>query len=158
MVSDSLQNVLAFGMNASVVCTEDVPFYDAVQVDRARLEQTYLGTHPLDGLREICRVWPRGSMDADFHAPLASSAAALLLSGTADPVTPPRYAEQARAGFRDHVHLVLEGEGHGQLAAPCVNRIMAAFVSAGTARGLDTACTRTARPMPFFTSLTGPTP
>jgi hypothetical protein len=36
-------------------------------------------------------------VDADLHAPLKSEAAALLLSGADDPVTPPEYAAIARA-------------------------------------------------------------
>ncbi|HKZ73537.1 MAG TPA: alpha/beta hydrolase [Steroidobacteraceae bacterium] len=158
MVSDSLENVLAYGMNASVVCAEDVPFYDSITIDRAQLERTYLGTLQLDALRLICRTWPRGPMDEDLHAPLESAVPALLLSGTDDPVTPPSYAEQARHGFGDHHHLVLRDQGHGQLGAPCVDRVMAAFIAAGTARGLDVSCTRAVKPMPFFTSLAGPAP
>ena len=39
-------------------------------------------------------------MDADLHAPLKSDAAALLLSGSDDPVTPPEYAAiAARIGM-----------------------------------------------------------
>jgi pimeloyl-ACP methyl ester carboxylesterase len=158
MLSDSLQNLLAYGMNASVVCAEDVPFYDSLDIDRERLARTYLGTQQVDALREVCKGWPRGPMDADLHEPLTSAAPALLLSGTDDPVTPPAYAEQASDGFKDHLHLVLQARGHGQLIAPCVDRIMAAFISAGTARDLDVACTRSVKPMPFFTSLAGPEP
>jgi pimeloyl-ACP methyl ester carboxylesterase len=158
MVSDSLENVLAYGMNASVVCAEDVPFYDSLRIDRARLERTYLGTLQLDALRLICRTWPRGPMDRDFHAPLRSQVPALLLSGTDDPVTPPTYADQARRGFREHRHLVLRQQGHGQLGAPCIDRLMAAFIASGTVRQLDVSCTRAVKPMPFFTSLAGPAP
>jgi pimeloyl-ACP methyl ester carboxylesterase len=158
MVSDSLQYLLAYGMNASVVCAEDVPFYDSIAIDRERLGRTYLGTLQLDALIEVCKVWPRGPMDEDLHAPLESAVPVLLLSGTDDPVTPPAYAVEASEEFTDHAHLVLEAQGHGQLVAPCVDRIMAAFVASGTARGLDLSCARSVKPMPFFTSFAGPTP
>lgn len=158
MVSESLQTRIAHGANASVVCAEDVPFFGEVDIDRERLARTFMGTQQVDALRAICEVWPRGPMDPDLHAPLTSTTPALLLSGTDDPVTPPAYAEQARRGFADHLHLELEAQGHGQLVAPCMDRIMAAFVAAGTPRGLDTACLRRVKPMPFFTSLAGPAP
>jgi pimeloyl-ACP methyl ester carboxylesterase len=158
MLSESLANLLAFGMNASVVCAEDVPFYDSVEIDRERLGETYMGTEQVDALVEVCRIWPRGPMDSDLHAPLESDAPALLLSGTDDPVTPPLYAEQARAGFADHVNLVLEAQGHGQLIAPCLDRVMAEFVAAGTTRELDVQCVRAVKPTPFFTSVAGPAP
>jgi len=53
---------------------------------------------------------------------------------------------------------VLEGFGHGQLTAPCVDRIMAQFVARASAQALDVSCVREARPLAFFTSLNGPPP
>jgi pimeloyl-ACP methyl ester carboxylesterase len=158
MVNDSLENLLAYGMNASVVCAEDVPFYDDRLIDRERLERTYLGTLQLDALRKVCEVWPRGPMDPDLHAPLASRTPALLMSGTDDPVTPASYGVEAARGFSDARHLVLRDQGHGQLGAPCIDRIMAEFVAAGSPRKLEVSCTRAVKPMPFFTSLSGPAP
>jgi pimeloyl-ACP methyl ester carboxylesterase len=145
-------------MHNSVVCAEDMPYVDPVHVDRRVLAATYMGAAQLDGLQAVCEHWPRGVMDADLHAPLVSSTPALLLSGSDDPVTPPVYAAQAALGFRDRLHIVMAGLGHSQLAAPCLEHIMAVFIEAGTARGLDASCAKHVRPMPFFTSLAGPEP
>jgi pimeloyl-ACP methyl ester carboxylesterase len=158
LASRELGDLIAAGMHNSVVCTEDVPFYDPRTIDRAALAATFLGLAQLDGLEAVCRVWPRGALDPDLHAPLTSAVPALLLSGSDDPVTPPRYAFEALRGFRNGVALTLAGFGHGQLTAPCVDRLLAEFLERGSARGLDTGCTRAARPMPFFTSLNGPAP
>jgi pimeloyl-ACP methyl ester carboxylesterase len=158
LVNRSYGKVVASGMHNTVVCAEDVPFYDVSDIDRARLERTYLGTTQLDGLRTLCKIWPRGPIDADFHAPLRTDVPVLLLSGSADPVTPPAYAEQARRGFSHSLHVVLQGFGHGQLAAPCVDRVMAQFMERASVSGLDVSCTHEAKPMPFFTSLNGPAP
>jgi hypothetical protein len=54
--------------------------------------------------------------------------------------------------------VVLKEFGHGQIAAPCVDRVMGEFINHASAEGLDTACTVNDRPMPFFTSLNGPPP
>ena len=67
-------------------------------------------------------------MDADLHAPLYSDVPVLLLSGEADPVTPPADAERAARGLERRRLLVLAGEGHGQLATGCVPRLMAQFL------------------------------
>jgi pimeloyl-ACP methyl ester carboxylesterase len=83
---------------------------------------------------------------------------ALLLSGSADPVTPAKYGAQAAAGFSDALHLVMPDQGHGQIVVPCMDRVMLQFLNAGTARGLDVSCTRAAKPAAFFTSLAGPPP
>ncbi len=63
-------SVLSFGMHNSVVCTEDVPFFNEDEAERARLASTFLGVTQLDALRALCADWPRGPIDADFHAPL----------------------------------------------------------------------------------------
>ncbi|MBV8782882.1 MAG: alpha/beta fold hydrolase [Gammaproteobacteria bacterium] len=146
---------LAVGMHHSVVCAEDVPFYGSVA--RGPLAATYMGARQLDALEAVCRVWPRGPVDEDLHAPLHSSVPALLLSGGADPVTPPQYAHQAARGFAHAQEIVLEGFGHGQLTVPCMDRVMASFLDAPAA-ALDISCTARARPMPFFTSVNGPAP
>jgi pimeloyl-ACP methyl ester carboxylesterase len=158
LVNRSYGNALAYGMHNSVVCSEDVPFYDLATLNRAELEKTYLGTAQLDGLRNICSVWPRGPVDEDFHSPLHSDIPVLFLSGSDDPVTPEADAEEARRGFTHSVHIVLQGFGHGQLTAPCVDRVIASFVEHVTPDGLDVSCTRDDTPMPFFTSLGGPPP
>jgi len=149
---------LAIGMHNSVVCAEDVPFFDPKAIDRAALAATYLGTRELDGLAIVCRLWPHGPVDADLHAPLASDVPALLLSGSDDPVTPPEYAQEAARGLTHSLSIVLAGFGHGQLTAPCMDRVMAQFLARGTATGLDISCTQAARPLPFFTTVNGPPP
>src|ERR1700730_6541521 len=158
LVERGYAEALATGMHNSVVCTEDVPFYDLRAIDRERLADTFLGTLQLDGLDTVCRIWPHGPIDADFHAPLASDVPALLLSGSDDPVTPPAFAALAARGFSRGLSIVLGGFGHGQLTAPCMDRVLAQFLARASVVGLDVSCTRRARPMPFFTSLNGPPP
>jgi pimeloyl-ACP methyl ester carboxylesterase len=154
----SLDEAFAYGMHNSVACSEDTPLIDSGKLDRAALGATHMGAEQVEQLIEACREWPRGVVDADLHAPLTSKAAALLLSGADDPVTPPEYAARAQQGFADSKHVIVAGHGHGQLGAPCVDRIIATFVAAGTAKDLDASCTEKLRPMPFFTTLSGPAP
>jgi pimeloyl-ACP methyl ester carboxylesterase len=158
MVERSYAQTIATGMHNSVVCAEDVPLFASRPIDRQRLAATYLGSRQLDGLEAVCRLWPRGPVDEDLHAPLRSEVPALLLSGSADPATPPAYAHAAARGFTRHLDVVLEGFGHGQLTAPCVDRIMAQFLAQASVEALDVSCVRAARPLAFFTSLNGPPP
>jgi pimeloyl-ACP methyl ester carboxylesterase len=154
----SLEAAFAYGMHNSVACSEDTPFIDTAKLDFAALDATHMGAEQIEQLLEACRDWPKGVVDADLHAPLESHAAALLLSGADDPVTPPAYAQIAQRGFHDSVHVIIAGHGHGQITAPCVDRVIADFIHAGTARGLDVSCTQKIPPMPFFTTLAGPAP
>jgi pimeloyl-ACP methyl ester carboxylesterase len=158
-VAGDLSDQMAPGMHNAVVCTEDMPFLEAAKVDRVALAKTYLGTQTLDALVHTCAVWPRGVLDADLRQPLRSDIPFLLLSGTADPVTPPVYAEQAKAGLATSLHVAVKGNGHGQWNVPCAPRVMADFITSGTTNGLDVKCLRDAdRSQPFFLDANGTAP
>jgi pimeloyl-ACP methyl ester carboxylesterase len=158
MTAKQIGDQLSSGMQNTVICSEDAPFFNASAGDRARLLRTYQGTDQLDALGEICAMWPKGPVDPDLHAPLSSEIPVLLLSGEADPVTPPANAERARRGLKNSRHLVLAGEGHGQLATGCVPRLIAEFLDRADPKGLDAECLTHHRPAPFFVSAAGPPP
>lgn len=155
-LSQHLDEQLAYGMNAAVACTEDVPAYAAA--DHARLAATYLGSGQLDELAELCSGWPRGVVDTDLFAPLHSDVPALLLSGAADPVTPPAAGARAAAGFRHGLHVVVRGQGHGQLGVGCTPQLIARFLTAGSVTGLDVSCLAVADADPFVIDAAGPAP
>jgi pimeloyl-ACP methyl ester carboxylesterase len=158
MTARQVGDQLASGMQNSVICSEDVPFFAAADINRAALSRTYQGTEQLDALLEICKLWPRGAVDADLHSPLRSEIPTLLLSGEADPVTPPADAERAALGLRHHRSLTLSGEGHGQVATGCVPKLMAEFLDAAVPDQLDAACLDRHSSAPFFVNMTGPAP
>lgn len=158
MTSRQVSDLLANGMQYSVICSEDVPFYPAAHIDRAALGRTYLGTQLVDVFQEVCKLWPQGPVDADLHSPLHSDVPTLLLSGEADPVTPPAAAEHLMRGLTRRRHLVLSGEGHGQLATSCVPRLMAAFLATADPDKLDSGCLEKHSAEPFFVSMSGPAP
>ena len=128
------------------------------KLDRAALNATHMGAEQVEQLIEACKDWPKGVVDDDLHASFKSDAAALLLSGADDPVTPPEYATLAQRAFADSKHVIVAGHGHGQLGAPCVDRIIASFVNAGTAKDLDTRCTREAQADAVLHHARGPAP
>jgi pimeloyl-ACP methyl ester carboxylesterase len=158
MTARQVGDQLASGMQNSVICSEDVPFFAPADIDRAAISRTYQGTDQLDALQEICKLWPRGPVDADLHSPLHSDIPTLLLSGEADPVTPPADAARAARGLAHHRHLILSGEGHGQVTTGCVPRLMAEFLDAASPEMLDAACLERHIPAPFFVNMTGPAP
>jgi pimeloyl-ACP methyl ester carboxylesterase len=158
MSTRQVSDQLAAGMQYSVLCSEDAPFIAAAAIDRTALAKTYQGTDQIDAMLEICKLWPRGPMDADLHSPLHSDVPTLLLSGEADPVTPPADAERAARGLTVKRLLVLAGEGHGQLNVSCVPRLMAVFLNSADPEGLDAACLRAHSVEPFFVNMAGPPP
>ena len=158
MISEKLAQSLSYGMHNAVVCTEDVPFYEPGRIDRAALEATYLGAAQLDSLVAICGLWPAGVIDDDFKTPVVSDKPTLLLSGAADPVTPPVNAERVQRHLDNALAVVAAGQGHGVAAAGCIPRLMGRLIEQGSIAGIDTACVDDIQPAPFFTGFTGPAP
>lgn len=149
---------LAMGMHFSVMCAEDVP----------RLGQSTdtpgadFSTVDADLYTRVCRHWPRGDVPADFYKIPPAPSPVLVMSGGADPATPPRHGERvARAlavGHPERVrHLVVPESGHGVMAVGCVRDLLFRFIDARTeAEALpasflkDAACaTRIPRPPAF---------
>jgi pimeloyl-ACP methyl ester carboxylesterase len=158
MTARQVGDQLASGMQNSVICSEDQPFFASAGLDRSAISRTYQGVDQLDALDEICKLWPHAPVDADLHSPLRSDIPTLLLSGEADPVTPPADAERAARGLARHRHLILSGEGHGQVATACVPKLMAEFLDTAAPQQLDASCLKRHIPAPFFVNMTGPAP
>ena len=158
LTTHNVEESVAVGMHNTVLCTEDMPFVSADRIDRRRLDATFIGSTLIDGLRAVCRVWPQGPLDRDFHAPLHSDVPVLLLSGGADPVTPPAYAAQAAKNYSQARHILIPGAGHAQLGQPCMDRVMADFLRDAAPAKLEVSCLDTLQPAPFFLTPNGPAP
>ncbi len=158
MTMIAMNESLALGMHNAVVCTEDIPFYDVAEIDYDGLEASYMGAVQLEALKAICSVWPAGPIDDEFKVPLATDLPVLLLSGDADPITPPRYADLAAVDLGNAKHLVGADQGHGQISVGCTPRVVADFIDSADPAGLDTACLERSFVMPFFLDFSGPNP
>ena len=158
MTLATMRDALALGMHNAVMCTEDSPFYDGATMDVDSIASTYMGLMQITALQAICSVWPAGVIDPDFKAPLVSDLPVLLLSGDADPITPPRYAEMAAVSLERARHLVGEHQGHGQIAVGCTRRLVARFIDAADPAAIDDDCLERSFVMPFFLDFTGPLP
>ena len=158
MTAVTLADSLAMGMHNSVMCTEDVPYYDQAQIDYTALEASYIGPIQLEALEAICSRWPAGPIDDGFREPLATDIPVLLLSGSADPITPPRYAELAKAELERARPLIGNGQGHGQLMVGCTPRLIGEFVTSADPDAIDPECMGRSFVMPFFLGFAGPEP
>ncbi len=158
LVTRQLGESIATGMHNAVVCTEDLPFIDDGPRLQDSVDATYLGNNTLEYLAEACTLWPAGVIDDGFKQPWSSDIPTLLLSGEADPVTPPANGEHVAKSLSEAVHVVGPGQGHGLATRGCVPRVVTLFVSAGSTADLDTSCVDELRPAPFFLRFSGPAP
>jgi pimeloyl-ACP methyl ester carboxylesterase len=158
MTMDAMTDTLSLGMHNAIMCAEDVPFYDKTRIDYESIEASYMGVLQLDALEAICSVWPEGPIDPQFKEPLSTELPVLLLSGDADPITPPRYADMAAVDLANARHLIGRHQGHGQIVVGCTHRVVARFIEAADAQGLDAECLQRSFVMPFFLDFSGPLP
>ena len=158
MTMVAMMDSLSLGMHNSVVCAEDVPFYDNATIDHDAIASSYMGAIQLDALKTICSVWPSGPIDDEFKVPLKTDLPFLLLSGDADPITPPRYADLAAVDLSNAAHLIGKHQGHGQVSVGCMPRLISDFIDAADPAGLNTECMGRSFVMPFFLDFSGPNP
>jgi pimeloyl-ACP methyl ester carboxylesterase len=137
-------------VNASVLCSEDVPFFSAAPV----VDAVFDDERPQ--LLRQCVKWPKAP-----PARLAfkgTTTPTLLLSGEFDPITPPRHVVRVLDRFVDAVHVVAPGQGHNVMARGCIPDVIADFVDAGTAKGLRASCVNDLAALPSFVDALGPKP
>lgn len=154
MIGEMVGDQIVHGMQLSVICAEDAPKLVADPADA----DTVLGTAFVEFTLAQCGVWPAGRAPDDFFAPLASDKPVLLLSGEHDPVTPPRYGEQALAGYANGRHLVARGTGHNVLPVGCAPRLLARFLDSANAKDLEADCLDDLGDTPPFIGSYGPEP
>jgi len=150
----SAESGMYTGMHFSVVCAEDV----------ARLAQSKdtpgadFGTSFGRLYEQVCADWPRGAVSDAFYSIPAAPAATLVLSGGADPATPPRHGERvARALGTKARHAVVTNAGHGLMNLPCVREAVYRFVGATSdskALAVDADCAKTIPRPPAFAPVT----
>ncbi len=151
MLAGEMQEMMATGMQFSVICAEDRGSFTR----RAGDEDTVLGQKMVDSMAAMCATWPTGKVPADFRTPLSGNTPVLAISGEYDPVTPPRYGDEAIAKLSNARHLVLKGQGHSVIGTGCMPKLFAQFVEKADPKALDAKCLDLLTPAQPFTSFNG---
>jgi pimeloyl-ACP methyl ester carboxylesterase len=118
---------IATGQHFSVICAEDLR-PGAAPASSAAAPSLFDGQGAL--YRRVCADWPRGAVDAAFFTLPAAPSPTWLLSGTLDPVTPPRHGARVASALGAQArHLVVPNVGHGVLAQACLREAVARFIT-----------------------------
>jgi len=144
------------GMLYAVTCTEDAPLISASEATK-RSEKSVFGNQTVNFVA-ICSQWPKGEVSPEFRQPIHSDVPVLILSGEADPITPPRHAEKVAEGLTNKLHLIFSGMGHGNLASRCSMNLFKDFIKSASLTGLEPSCVASIKPPPFFVDFNGPRP
>ncbi len=154
-LASSKSSRLAMGMHFSVVCAEDVPRLEK----SADLPGAYFGRDDAQLYEQACRHWPRAEIAPAFFSMPPAASPVLLLSGGADPATPPRHGERATkalgsANAKLVQHIIVPEAGHGVMGVGCMRELLFRFIDAKTdalALPQDAACaTKIPRPGAFL--------
>lgn len=154
LLARQLDEGLGIGMYYSVICMEDEPLLpETLPAGDSYIEPEF------DLIHGACDVWldepapaPAAWGDQKFDVP------ALIISGEADPVTPPEYGDRLSRLLPNSLHLVAPGLGHNNYYVGCIPELVLDFLEETNPSALDAACVEKIRPQPFFLSPTGPQP
>ena len=141
----------AQGMHFSVICAEDLPRLAAAgDIPGVDFGSDFAGFY-----RRVCTTWPLGSVPAAFYKLSPAPSATLVLSGGADPATPPRHGERVTQALGAKArHVVVLHAGHGVMGIGCMRDVLFRFIDAERdeqALAVDTSCVTTIpRPPPFM--------
>jgi pimeloyl-ACP methyl ester carboxylesterase len=128
------------------VCAEDVARIDPAEVEE-ETGWTFFGDFRVAGQMAICEFWPKSVLPQGFDDPVSVAVPVLLISGTIDAVTPPRWGEEAAGHLPNSLHITAPG-AHG-VGGDCIRGIIATFLDTGSVAGLDTSCLAGMRLPPF---------
>jgi len=148
---------MSLGMTFSILCSEDVPRIAREEIDTAT-RATFIGRAEIDSWTDLCAIWPRADLPADYDRPIRAQVPTLILSGALDPATPPSWGEEAARELPKARHVVVPKAAHNVSFSGCMPDLIADFVEAGFAEGLDTVCVDAISTPPFVTGFSGPKP
>ncbi len=153
------------GMHFAVMCSEDVPRLAAQQAGEAAptVPTPGQGADFADSFaqqyRQVCSGWPRGPVPAAFYNIASAPAATLVLSGGADPVTPPHHGEHAAKALGAKArHVVVAQAGHGVMGLACMRDVLFRFIDADSdeqALQVDADCAKGIPRPPAFVPVAG---
>ncbi len=138
------------GAFLSYTCADEMPFISKASV-QAAAAHSFAGDLRIRAQRRACAIWNVRPMPKNFNDPVRSDVPILMIMGSDDPTTPPRYAEEELPYLRNAKAVTVRGAGH-TISTPCTQRLMVQFVRTRSAKGLDgSQCSTTFTLPPFAT-------
>lgn len=153
---DNMGDSISSGMQFAVLCAED---FHLSQQEKTNIEPFTRRLHlpPSSALKDICNLYPKSQLPAEYFSFANTKVPALVLSGKLDPVTPPVWGEAVANRLKNHRHIVVEGGHHIVSRAGCIPKIIRQFVKAPEKlQEIDAACVDLIKPPYFFIDNAGP--
>lgn len=139
-------------MKDEILCSEAWARFDPAEVER-----NGAGSYALafvrawaTGQSALCRYLPKGVVPANDPEPVRTDIPILWLTGDGDPQDPPSNLTGVAAQGPNSRVVVMPAQEHVVGHLGCGPALIAAFVDAGTADGLDASCAAQGAPAPTF--------
>jgi pimeloyl-ACP methyl ester carboxylesterase len=131
-------------MAETIMCSEAWARFDPDQVAREGAGSYALDLKLADARVQAarCRYFGGGVVPQDDAAPVRSTVPVLWVVGEADPQDPPANLTAVPSQLPSSRIVVVPGQGHTVGHLGCMPSIIAVFLDAGSAAGLDTSCLR----------------
>jgi len=147
-MSEALASALDMGAFLSYTCADELPFMPASEA-RAMAAHSFAKDLRFRAQRRACAIWHVRPMPAAFNDPVHSRVPILMISGSDDPATPPRYGAEALRYLPNGRQAVVRGAGH-TAELPCTDTLLVRFARAASARALDVSRCHAAFVTPRF--------
>lgn len=120
------------GMYLSVQCTEEVPFTSQEKIEATLDEYPKLAgafAPDLDAEIEQCEAWGAAPADPLENEPVESDVPTLVMSGSYDPITPPRWGQAVADRLQTAYFFEFPDAGHGVIpSSACAERLAEQFL------------------------------
>ncbi len=135
------------GLHYCITCNEFVSRIRPEEIEPAT-KRTFLGSWRVRDQMAACKEWPKTNLPSDYFEPFRLEMPAVLVSGAADPASPPNWGEEVKKFIPNAINLVIPGGAHTPENS-CTRSIRHQLFSTGTTKGIDTSCIEQVQPLPF---------
>jgi pimeloyl-ACP methyl ester carboxylesterase len=141
---------MSLGSMLGIICAED--WAQARRLDPAALNGPFMRHSFYHYFAAACSGWPARELPVSMFAPLSAKSPAMVISGEADPVTPPSQGAAVLKQFASGVHVVIPYAFHTNSSNTCIAELIGAFLDDPMAGGRDQTCVKRVAPPRFITS------
>jgi pimeloyl-ACP methyl ester carboxylesterase len=129
-------------MGEIIMCSEAWARFDPAELEHLGHDSYLLSTQLAEAAARAqrCKALPPGVVPADDAAPVATELPILWLAGDGDPQDPPANLTSIPSQQPNARVVVMPAQQHTVGHSGCGPQVIAEFVDAGTADGLDTTC------------------
>ncbi|CAK0754723.1 hypothetical protein WCLP8_250020 [uncultured Gammaproteobacteria bacterium] len=153
-----MMDVLAYGLNAAIGCSEVRPWVNPVKARaEAAAYQPYVMAQSMELDYDVfCPAWNLPKVPEAFREPVTSAAPTLLLTGTYDTLTPTSLAESLASTLSSSQILRFRGLGHDVFSVSACARDSVARFLADPAHPVPTSCVEQSAPPRFVPAVIPP--